>query len=52
MGIATHSVVYFFADRNNSKELSGWGKWLDRVRLGVVDYDCALYLATYDSEAQ
>ena len=46
------SVVYFFADDRIHKNLLGRVGWLDRVRLGLVDYDHQLYLAPYDFEAE
>ncbi len=42
------SVVYFAADDNFSRNVLGRTGWLDRFRLGLVDYDCALYLRPYD----
>lgn len=50
LGIRTHSLVYFFAEPSIVKNVLGRGGWLDRVRLGVVDHDRTLYLATYDSD--
>lgn len=29
--------------------LGGMG-WLDRIRFGLVEYDCTVYLASYDSD--
>ena len=49
-GIVTWSLVYFFGDPSISKNVLGRNGWLDRVRLGVVDHDCMLYLAGYDHE--
>jgi hypothetical protein len=42
------SLVYFFADDSIEKNLLGRTGWLDRIRLGIVDYDRELYLAPYD----
>ena len=42
------SVVYFFADPTIEKNLLGRIGWLDRIRLGIVDYDREVYLAPYD----
>ena len=50
MGIAFLSTVYFFADTNIRKNVLGRGGWLDRVRLGIVDYDQQIYLAQYDTD--
>jgi hypothetical protein len=49
-GIVTCSLVYFFGDPSISKNVLGRNGWLNRVRLGVVDHDCMLYLAAYDQE--
>ena len=50
MGVAFLSTVYFFADTNIRKNVLGRGGWLDRVRLGIVDYDQQIYLAQYDAD--
>ena len=50
LGIVTHSLVYFFAEPSIRKNVLGRGGWLDRVRLGLIDHDRALYLAEYDHE--
>lgn len=47
-GILTHSMGYFFADPAILKNVLGRTGWLDRVRLGLVDYDTTLYLSAYD----
>ena len=44
------SLVYFFADDAIEKNILGRRGWLDRVRLGVIDYEHTLYLSPY-SEA-
>ena len=48
LGIVTHSLVYFFAEPSIRKNVLGRGGWLDRVRVGLVDHDCEIYLARYD----
>lgn len=48
LGIVNHSLVYFFAEPSIRKNVLGRVGWLDRVRLGLIDYDRALYLAEYD----
>lgn len=50
MDIAFESMVYFFADERIKRNLLGRAGWLDRVRLGLVDYDRVLYLAGYDTD--
>ncbi len=47
-GVATQSVVYFFADPIIDKNVLGRIGWLDRVRLGLVHHDNKIYLAPYD----
>jgi len=42
------SVVYFFADERINKNLLGRLGWLDRIRLGLIDHDGVLYVASYD----
>ena len=49
LGIAIHSLVYFFADPSIRKNVLGRGGWLDRVCVGLVDHDRELYLGAYDS---
>ena len=50
LGIVNHSLVYFFAEPSIRKNVLGRGGWLDRVRVGLVDHDRALYLAEYAHE--
>ena len=45
-------MVYFFADGQINKNLLGRTGWLDRVRLGLFEYDQQLYLAPYDFEPE
>ena len=52
MGVQFESMVYFFANPEIQKNLLGRTGWLDRVKLGVVDYDQTLYLAPYQMESQ
>ena len=48
LGVETTTTVYFAADENFSRNVLGRQGWLDRVRLGLVDYDGKLYLSAYD----
>lgn len=48
LGTLTSAVVYFYADPNFGRNVLGRRGWLDRVRLGIVDHDCELYLAPYN----
>jgi hypothetical protein len=42
------STVYFFADHSTVKNVLGRRGWLDRVRLGIVDYESTLYLSAHN----
>jgi len=48
LGVATQSMVYFFADPMIDKNVLGRVSWLDRVRLGLVHHDNKIYLAPDD----
>jgi len=47
-GVATTSIVCFFADPMIEKNVLGRIGWLDRVRFGLVHHDSKAYLAQYD----
>jgi hypothetical protein len=50
VGVLGHevvSMVYFFADDAVEKNVLGRRGWLDRVRLGIVDYESTLYLSAH-----
>jgi hypothetical protein len=47
-GVECNSMVYFYAEESIKRNVLGRRGWLDRVRLGLVDHDCELYLAPYD----
>jgi predicted aspartyl protease len=48
LDIRFESMVYFFRDPGIRRNLLGRSGWLDRVRLGIVDYDSTVYIAPYD----
>lgn len=48
LGIETTTMVFFFADRDITRNVLGRKGWLDRIRLGLIDHDQELYLAAYD----
>ena len=48
LGVAVHSLIYFFAAQTIRKNVLGRRGWLDRLRIALVDYDRALYLDTYE----
>jgi hypothetical protein len=51
LGIETTATVYFAADDNFPINALGRVGWLDRARLGLVDYDSRLYLSDYNDPA-
>lgn len=52
LGIGGRSLVYFFADPTICKNVLGRRGWLDRVRIGLIDHDRALYLASYNDDSE
>lgn len=48
LGIETVSTVYFAADENFTRNVLGRQGWLDRVRLGLIDYEGRLLLSDYN----
>lgn len=48
LSIETTSMVYFYADHSIVRNVLGRCGWLDRLRLGLVDYDRTLFLAGYN----
>lgn len=48
LGIEFISVLYFFADHAIEKNVLGRRGWLDRVRIGIVDYESTLYLSPHN----
>ena len=51
LGIETVATVYFAADPHFSTNVLGHIGWLNRVRLGLVDYEGRLYLSDYNDPA-
>jgi len=49
LGIEFSAVVFFAHDSAFSRSFVGRSGWLDRVRLGIIDYDRMLFLSAYDS---
>ena len=47
LGLEFDSVVYFAEMYGLRRNLLGREGWLQKVRLGLVDYDAALYLSPY-----
>lgn len=52
LGVATHAMVYFFAEEAIRKNVLGRTGWLDRVRIGIVDPERKLYLASYNEPVE
>jgi hypothetical protein len=52
LSIKTHSMVYFAADEYFSRNVLGRQGWLDRVKLGLIDYEAKLFLSLYEEEWQ
>lgn len=51
LGIEVTATVYFAAEENFPINVLGRVGWLDRVRLGLIDYDGRLFLSAYDDPA-
>jgi hypothetical protein len=49
LGIEFSSVVFFAADPAFNRNFVGRSGWLDRLRVGIVDYDRLLLLSAYDT---
>lgn len=50
LGIETVSTVYFAAEEFFTRNVLGRQGWLDRVKLGLVDYEGKLFLNSYNEE--
>jgi len=48
LGVEVSSVVYFAENPEFKGNDLGRTGWLDRIRLGIVDYEQRLYLSAYD----
>lgn len=48
LGIETVSTVYFAADHSFKRNVLGRQGWLNRVKLGLLDYEGRLFLSSYD----
>jgi hypothetical protein len=49
LGIEFSSGVFFAEDPEFTRNFVGRSGWLDRVRIGITDYDRTLFLSAYDS---
>jgi hypothetical protein len=43
------SMIYFAADPSNTRNVLGRHGWLDRIVLGIVDYEGKLLLSQYNA---
>jgi hypothetical protein len=46
LDIETYSTVYFAAEESFNKNVLGQTGWLDHVKLGLIDYEGKLFLAS------
>ena len=47
MGIETYTKVYFAKEESFARNVLGRQGWLDRVKLGLIDYEGKLLLSEY-----
>jgi hypothetical protein len=50
LGIEVAATVYFYANTGMKRNVLGRRGWLDRIRLGLIDYDQMVYVSAYDSD--
>jgi len=48
LGVEVHTLVYFFDNPSIRRNVLGRNGWLNKVRMGLVDYDSLVYLSAYD----
>ena len=48
LDIETVSTVYFAKEENYTRNVLGRQGWLDRVKLGLIDYEGKLFLSEYN----
>jgi hypothetical protein len=48
LGIEAVSIVYFAKEESFTRNVLGRQGWLDRVKLGLIDYDGKLFLSEYN----
>lgn len=48
LGLQLQTVVYFAESADVKRNLLGRQGWLQLIRLGIIDYDCELYVSLYD----
>jgi len=47
LGVETFSRVYFAKEESFTRNVLGRQGWLDRVKLGLIDYEGKLLLSAY-----
>ncbi|MFN7946869.1 MAG: hypothetical protein U0Z53_16075 [Blastocatellia bacterium] len=50
--IEFEAIVFFAADYNLPRNLLGRSGWLQKVRMGLIDYESRIYLSAYSSPLQ
>jgi hypothetical protein len=48
LGIEFLAIVFFAQDAAFNRNFLGRSGWLDRLRIGIIDYDRVLFLSAYD----
>jgi hypothetical protein len=48
LGVEVSSTVYFYENPAIRRNVLGRNGWLNRVRLGLVDYDARVYVSDYN----
>lgn len=48
LGLQLQAIVYFAESNDVRRNILGRQGWLQLIKLGIVDYDSALYLSLYD----
>jgi len=48
LGIETYATVYFAREESFTRNVLGRQGWLDRVKLGLIDYEGKLLLSGYE----
>lgn len=52
LGIEAVTRVWFAADETITRNVLGRNGWLDRVQLGLIDYEGKLFLSYYDATTE
>jgi hypothetical protein len=51
LGFEFQATVYFAEDYSVTRNVLGRQGWLDRIKLGLVDYDGELYVGDYNDDS-